>query len=156
MLIAQITNPVPVDYREAFPNSSFPAAGPEDAFLAEHGYAKVNMFKEHDRATEKLVNVTPYYEAPWVYTVIVEPKTQADIDAEIAAQWANVRTDRNTRLFKCDWTQLPDAPLTEAIKTEWATYRQALRDVTSQADPFAIVWPLSPDDPVPVEPEVAE
>jgi len=142
MFIALITNPVPVDYREAFPNASFPASGPEDEFLAANGYAKVNMFKPYDRATEKLVNVTPYYEAPWVYTVAVEPKTQADIDAEIEAQWAVVRADRNRRLYACDWTQLPDAPVDGSV---WATYRQALRDVTDQADPFNIIWPSQPE-----------
>jgi hypothetical protein len=26
-------------------------------------------------------------------------------------------------------------------KTAWATYRQALRDITKQADPFNIAWP---------------
>jgi len=26
-------------------------------------------------------------------------------------------------------------------KTAWATYRQALRDITTQADPFNITWP---------------
>ena len=30
-----------------------------------------------------------------------------------------------------DWTQLPDSPLTDAKKAEWATYRQQLRDMMS-------------------------
>ena len=62
-------------------------------------------------------------------------------EAEIEAQWAAVRADRNDRLAACDWTQLPDAPVDAAV---WATYRQALRDVTKQADPFNIVWPEMP------------
>jgi hypothetical protein len=57
------------------------------------------------------------------------------------AQWVFIRTERNKLLADCDWTQLPDAPADAAA---WATYRQALRDVTTQADPFAIVWPESP------------
>ena len=57
------------------------------------------------------------------------------------AQWAVVRTERNKLLVDSDWTQLPDAPVDAAA---WAAYRQALRDVTTQADPFAIVWPESP------------
>lgn len=142
MLIAQITAPVPVDYREAFPNVSFPQSGPEDAFLAEHGYAKVNMFKDHDRATQKLVNVPPYYEAPWVYTVIVAEKTPEDLAAEKEAQWVIIRSERNRKLAECDWTQLPDAPVDAAV---WATYRQALRDITTQSDPYAIMWPEEPN-----------
>ena len=60
---------------------------------------------------------------------------------DIDAQWVVVRAERNKLLAESDWTQLPDAPVDAAV---WATYRQALRDVTTQADPFAIVWPESP------------
>ena len=68
----------------------------------------------------------------------------ADMDAEgIAAKDAEqataVRTDRNKRLADSDWTQLADAPVTG---TAWATYRQALRDITAQAGfPWEITWP---------------
>lgn len=40
-----------------------------------------------------------------------------------------VRSIRNTLLAQSDWTQLPDSPLTDAKRAEWATYRQALRDI---------------------------
>jgi hypothetical protein len=57
-------------------------------------------------------------------------------------QWPIVRMDRNKRLQVCDWTQLADIP-TET-KTLWEPYRQALRDVTEQSDPFNIIWPTPP------------
>lgn len=57
-------------------------------------------------------------------------------------EWQLVRADRNRRLAGSDWTQLPDVPL--AAKETWAAYRQALRDVTEQPDPFSIVWPSPP------------
>ena len=41
----------------------------------------------------------------------------------------NVREERNRRLLQSDWTQLPDSPLSDSKKTEWATYRQQLRDM---------------------------
>lgn len=56
--------------------------------------------------------------------------------------WDEIRTKRNLLLAASDWTQLPDVQL--ANKDEWATYRQALRDVTNQTDPFNIVWPTPP------------
>jgi hypothetical protein len=37
-----------------------------------------------------------------------------------------------------DWTQLADTPVD---KTSWATYRQELRDITAQPDPFNITRP---------------
>jgi len=57
-------------------------------------------------------------------------------------QWQAVRTQRDLRLMACDWTQLPDVPL--MTKEAWSTYRQALRDVTTQADPHSIDWPSPP------------
>jgi hypothetical protein len=55
--------------------------------------------------------------------------------------WDFIRAERNGLLAACDWTQLPDA---SADAAAWATYRQALRDITTQTDPFDIVWPASP------------
>ena len=59
-----------------------------------------------------------------------------------AAAWAGVRAQRDLLIAACDWTQLPDVPLN--TKAAWATYRQALRDITKQADPKNITWPTSP------------
>jgi hypothetical protein len=53
-----------------------------------------------------------------------------------------VRDDRTKRLTDSDWTQIADST---ADKTVWATYRQALRDITSQAGfPWTIDWPEAP------------
>jgi hypothetical protein len=41
-----------------------------------------------------------------------------------------IRQTRNYLLQQCDWTQMPDSPLTDTKRAEWATYRQALRDIT--------------------------
>ena len=59
-----------------------------------------------------------------------------------AAEWFLIRSERDARLLSSDWTQLPDVPL--ATKEAWAAYRQALRDITDQPDPFNIVWPTQP------------
>lgn len=73
----------------------------------------------------------------------VVPWTQAEIDAETAGQAAQVRADRNAKLTASDWTQVADAPVD---KTAWATYRQALRDVTEQSGfPWTITWPTQPE-----------
>lgn len=56
-------------------------------------------------------------------------------------QWQLVRRQRDALLAQSDWTQLPDVPL--ATKETWAIYRQALRDVTLQPDPFNVVWPVA-------------
>ena len=59
-----------------------------------------------------------------------------------AQQAARVRDQRTQKLRDCDWTQLADSPVDKAV---WATYRQALRDVPTQAGfPWAVVWPDAP------------
>ena len=71
----------------------------------------------------------------------------ADMDDEAKAakdaeQAKSVRDQRNTKLSESDWTQVADAPVDKAA---WATYRQALRDVSAQADfPWTIEWPTQP------------
>ena len=55
-----------------------------------------------------------------------------------------IRAERNSRLLGSDWTQVEDAPVN---KVNWAAYRQALRDLTTQVGfPFNIDWPIKPVD----------
>lgn len=50
---------------------------------------------------------------------------------------------RQALLLASDWTQLPDVPL--ETKAAWATYRQALRDITDQPGyPQNVIWPVAP------------
>lgn len=66
----------------------------------------------------------------------VEPPIDLDALADQA------RSQRNALLAASDWTQMSDAPVN---KVAWATYRQALRDITAQAGfPTDINWPESP------------
>lgn len=58
--------------------------------------------------------------------------------------WTTIKADRDRKLMYCDWTQLPDCPLNEDQKEQYRTYRQNLRDITQQQDPFNIVWPQEP------------
>lgn len=68
-----------------------------------------------------------------------EAAYKASKDAE---QATSVRTSRNDKLKDSDWTQITDATVD---KTAWATYRQALRDITAQAGfPWTITWPDAP------------
>ena len=40
-------------------------------------------------------------------------------------------------MTECDWTQMPDSPLSDDAKAIWVTYRQELRDLpAAQADPY--------------------
>ena len=78
----------------------------------------------------------------WMLTKTVVAKTQEQLDSDAAGRSAQVRSERNTKLAASDWTQLADST---ANKAAWATYRQALRDVTEQSGfPWTIDWPTQP------------
>ena len=68
-----------------------------------------------------------------------EAAYKAQKDAEQASA---VRKSRGNKLAECDWTQVADAPVDKAA---WATYRQALRDISAQEGfPWTITWPDAP------------
>jgi hypothetical protein len=69
-----------------------------------------------------------------------EAAYKAQKDAEQAKA---MREQRNQKLKDTDWTQVADAPVDKAA---WATHRQALRDITSQAGfPWTVNWPAQPE-----------
>ena len=55
----------------------------------------------------------------------------------------DIRGWRNMLIVESDWTQLSDSPLTAEKKTEWATYRQELRDVPASYPD--VTWPTEPE-----------
>lgn len=61
---------------------------------------------------------------------------------------AEMKSERADKLLKSDWTQGADSPLSNSKKAEWATYRQALRDLpTTHAKILTIdnvTWPEEP------------
>ena len=59
-----------------------------------------------------------------------------------------IRLHRDKRLTMSDWTVGADSPLSDSKKTEWQTYRQALRDLPSTTTATSIeniVWPSKPE-----------
>jgi len=78
----------------------------------------------------------------WFTHYIAAEPDAAGKAAMDARQADAVRADRNTRLAASDWTQLPDAPVDPI---PWSTYRQELREVTTQSGfPWTITWPTRP------------
>lgn len=66
----------------------------------------------------------------------------AELPPDLDVLATQVRDRRKGLLAASDWTQLPDAPVDKAA---WATYRQALRDITKQEGfPTNVNWPESP------------
>jgi len=76
---------------------------------------------------------------------------QSAVDTEVARlinvyALADMRTKRDRLLSESDWTQNRDVTLSN--DSDWATYRQALRDLpsgkTTKAHVDAATWPTKP------------
>jgi hypothetical protein len=126
------------DHTEWFPNTSFGDRGPTLDWVAEQGYYVITVWKPYDHTTEKLVSAAPHLYDGMCCIVDVEPLTAEELQSRIDTQWSVIRSQRNQMLKDSDWTQLSDSPVDKAA---WALYRQALRDITTQPDPFNISWP---------------
>lgn len=130
-----------IDFRTYFGNTT----SVTDEQLAAQGFVRVNLFRDHDRLTQKLVPCDPVLENGWVYKVAVADLTAEEIQSAKDSAMAQIRGQRNRLLAACDWTQIADST---ADKTAWATYRQALRDLPSTitGDPRTFSdWPHDPN-----------
>ena len=88
---------------------------------------------------------------------IIEGNYQASehivVDGEAVERTDNIleilRLKRDALLTESDWTQVNDSPLSDTKKTEWATYRQELRDLPSSHQSTTnfddVVFPTQPD-----------
>jgi hypothetical protein len=63
----------------------------------------------------------------------------------VRGQWAIVRKERDRLMLLSDWAASKAFECKEDVPPCWLGYRQALRDVTKQPDPFCIEWPVLPN-----------
>ena len=89
----------------------------------------------------------------WLDSSQTKP-TETEVNSKIseldnAEPMRLLRIERNTRIAKTDWRASSDLTLTDA----WKTYRQALRDITTQTpklgsnyelDLTSVTWPTEP------------
>ena len=106
------------------------------------------MYKRqvYDKANNKLEEGTPQYiQNDWRQVWNVIPLSAEELQSKNDETAAGVRNKRDRLLAACDWTVLTDSPLTTAKKTEWKTYRQALRDISAaEGFPNTMTWPTEP------------
>jgi len=104
-------------------------------------------------------NINSYDSIEWDSSNTATAPTKDQIQAEITRldsieKFTLLRRQRDSLLNESDWTRLDDNGLSSDKKTEWATYRQALRDLPSTADPklnegydldqSTVTWPTKP------------
>ena len=133
------------DLKRANPNTSFPSTVSDESL---QGYGVYRVFFSTQPTltdTQVLEEQTPVFSAEdqrWTQVWSVRDLSAEEIQQRNDAQAASVRSERNDKLTASDWTQVADAPVDKAA---WATYRQALRDISSQAGfPWEVQWPEMP------------
>ena len=126
-------------------NTSFPKQIPSEMLESYGVYTVVytDMPSIDDRTQKVEQEATPsLVSGAWTIGWTTSSKTAdetAEYDADMAA---SNRSTRDNLLSQSDWTQVSDAPVDATV---WATYRQALRDITDQAGfPNDINWPVKP------------
>ena len=89
----------------------------------------------------------------WLDSKQTQP-TETEVNSKIseldnAEAMRLLRVERDTRIAKTDWRASSDLTLSDA----WKTYRQALRDITTQTpklnseyelDLTSVIWPTEP------------
>jgi len=66
---------------------------------------------------------------------------------DIDAAWFEVRSIRDKLIAATDWRAVRAGETGEILSESWCEYRQALRDITKQSDPFNVIWPSPPSTP---------
>ena len=137
------------EHKSLFSNVSFPKTGPSEDWLKNHSCIKIESHKELPNADTKLVQVDPYLEVYdgniyKVFSAQVVSLSSEEISERQQGLENSQRDLRNELLTASDWTQMPDSPLSDSKKAEWATYRQKLRDFTNVSD---WVYAGFPDQP---------
>lgn len=150
----KVENDIPVGFavtednlKQLFPNHNFPTIYTPDN-IKPFGFA-IYEWSQVPRAfyPNKPVEVTPILRDGIYYqTWTIQEMSEAEKQSATEKKAIEVRAERNYKLALSDWTQLADVSLSQEQKQAWNTYRQALRDITSQAGfPWNISWPTQPE-----------
>ena len=75
---------------------------------------------------------------------IIRSEDEMPLELITAARWDEVRKTRNKLLEETDWIVTVSNENGTSVPDNWKEYRQALRDITTQADPNNVTWPTKP------------
>jgi hypothetical protein len=138
-----ITYPYTIDQlRLEYSNVSFPV-NLTNEILKEWEVYEVHQTAKPNDYTKNITEGTPIL-IDGIYTQVWNEANASDseINYRIETKWNEIRELRDQLLLESDWTQLVDSP--QATNNNWKIYRQSLRDITSQSNPFNINWPAKP------------
>ena len=124
------------------PNTSFPRTMGKEALESFNMYDVIpdSYPESYDPDVQILRRDTPVKDENgiWRQSWTISNKSQTDAEKQI-------KYKRDLLLKDSDWIAVKAAE-TGVANTAWSTYRQALRDVTSQEGyPYSVTWPTQPE-----------
>jgi hypothetical protein len=126
------------------PNTSFPAVLTNEVLESFDVYYVESTEYTNDY-TKNIEEGTPILsDSSYIQVWNITDATEEEISAKLEEKWVEVRIMRDALLAQSDWTQFQDSPLSGTTLVEWQTYRQSLRDITSQPNPYNLSWPAKP------------
>jgi hypothetical protein len=118
-------------------------------WYGDHGFVEYTDYRENLRIEE----LGLYEKAIEIYNDELERLEEEALEIQNSIDYMELlRDNRNQRLSITDWTQLPDADISEEDRELWGIYRQQLRDLPENIDdPKPLVldenhpdWPIPP------------
>lgn len=145
----KLTNGQPENYtigqlRRDNPNTSFPKNIPS-SILESFGVYTYTQEQQpaFNEKTQKLEDGGfVEQDGAWLRTWNIVEKTPEELAEWIESKKQQVRSQRDTLIAQTDYLALSD----NTLSPEMATYRQALRDITTQEGfPESVSWPTKPE-----------
>ena len=145
-----------VDYLGSLPKSwgnvsNLCLSNGNDAYLKTLGWLPLVEINAIPTVNQRFdTDVVTVEEDRVILTHRVIDMTEAEITERNESNLQYLREGRDQRLVDSDWTQVSDYPpaifsLSDSEKSQWATYRQALRDLPANTpDPADPTWPVAP------------
>lgn len=153
-----------VEYHDLLPKtwknvSGLSLAKDDDEFLNSLGWYKVSKVELYPIEGMQYIDGYSYtfednkvYETPIIKnSAIPDPEPEKTPEELFEIALTELRIKRDNLLIESDWTQLADIQSTysEIWKTNWATYRQQLRDlpnkcVSGELNIYSFEWPIKP------------
>jgi hypothetical protein len=139
------------DYQVLFPNTSFPASGPDAEWMAENSCFPVSVWLSYDESTQILVTVAPYILNAVVYTVEIQNMTPEQLAAYQANLAQQIAQQGKQILANTDWTAIASvADPAESNpylinRQEFLTYRSEVRAIVLNPS-YDSVYPEAPTE----------
>lgn len=132
------------NFRSLYPDLTLPAVlTPEITEPLGFGIFEFTQLPPPD-PFKNIVEGTPVRRDDYRFhqTWLLVDKSPEELAAVTEQEKKAARAERNLRLARSDWTQMPDSPVDKEL---WKTYRQALRDLPQQEGfPWGMAWPQPP------------